>query len=78
MNIATIGVDFGKIWYHVVAFDDRGAISARRRFNRSQLLKFMERTNPCLVGMEACCGSHHLARDLIAFGHAAHCCRPSS
>jgi transposase len=71
MNVATIGIDVGKIWYHVVAFDERGAIAARRRFNRGQLLKFMERTSPSLVGMEACCGSHHLARDLIALGHDA-------
>ena len=71
MIITTIGIDVGKTWYHIVAFDDRGAVAERRRFNRSQLLKFMERASPCLVGMEACCGSHHLARDLIALGHDA-------
>jgi transposase len=24
---------------------------------------------PCLVGMEACVGAHHLSRHLLAFGH---------
>jgi transposase len=31
----------------------------------------MEKAPRCLVGMEASCGSHHLARDLIAMGHDA-------
>lgn len=43
----------------------------RERFNRSQLLRYMARADPALIGMEASCGSHHLARDLIAQGHDA-------
>ena len=26
---------------------------------------------PCLIGMEACAGAHHLSRKLKAFGHEA-------
>jgi transposase len=25
--------------------------------------------SPCLVGMEACCGAHHLGQRLVTFGH---------
>jgi transposase len=38
---------------------------------------------PCLIGMEACVGAHHLSRRLRALGHdarlmAARCVRPYS
>src|SRR3954466_8028137 len=71
MSVTTIGIDVGKTWFHVIGFDDRGAAVARERFNRSQLLRYMSKIPPALVGMEASCGSHHLARDLIALGHDA-------
>lgn len=71
MNTTTIGIDVGKTWFHLVALDERGSIVARQRFNRSQLLRFMGKLGSCLVGMEASCGSHHLARALLALGHDA-------
>jgi transposase len=71
MEIATIGVDVGKIWFHAGCLDRSGAIVTRHRFNRSQLLRFMGKLDACMVGMEASCGSHHLARALVALGHDA-------
>ena len=71
MSVTTIGIDVGKIWFHLIGLDSRGAVVARERFNRSQLLRYMSRLALALVGMEASCGSHHLARDLIALGHDA-------
>jgi transposase len=71
MSIATVGIDVGKTWYHLVGFDAGGAIVARQRFNRAQLVRYMAKVAPCRVGMEASCGSHHLARDLLAMGHDA-------
>ncbi len=71
MSVVTIGIDVGKTWFHLVGLDSRGAIVARQRFNRSQLLRYMGKLAPCLIGMEASCGSHHLARQLLAIGHDA-------
>ena len=71
MSIVTIGIDVGKTWFHLIGLDNRGAVVARQRFNRGQLLRYMSKVQPALVGMEASCGSHHLARDLIALGHDA-------
>ena len=71
MEIATIGIDVGKVWLHAVCPDRSGAIVTRHRFNRSQFLKFMGKLDACMVGMEASCGSHHLARALVALGHDA-------
>jgi hypothetical protein len=33
---------------------------------------------PGLVGMEACCGAHHLGRALASFGHTVRLRRPAS
>ena len=71
MSVATIGIDVGKTWFHLIGLDGRGAVVARQRFNRGQLLRYMSRIDPALVGMEASCGSHHLARALIELGHDA-------
>ena len=35
------------------------------------LLRFFEKIQPCLVGLEACGGSHYWAREIAEFGHDA-------
>jgi transposase len=69
MQISTIGVDIGKNCFHFVGFDARGGIVARRQCSRPQLIRALANLPPCLVGMEACCGAHHLGRILVAQGH---------
>jgi transposase len=69
MQIATIGIDIGKSSFHVVGLDARGAIVLRRRCTRTQLMRDVANLPPCLVGMEACCGAHHLGQRLVTFGH---------
>ena len=68
-KIAVIGIDIGKTTFHVVALDKRGAIVLRRKFSRGQLEAWIANVPPCLIGMEACVGAHHLARRLKALGH---------
>jgi transposase len=69
MQISTIGVDIGKNSFHFVGFDARGGIVIRRQCSRPQLIRALANLPPCLVGMEACCGAHHLGRILVAQGH---------
>ena len=69
MQISTIGIDIGKNRFHFVGFDARGAIVVRRQCSRTQLIRALANLPPCLVGMEACCGAHHLGRVLVAQGH---------
>jgi len=70
-RIAVVGVDLGKNTFHAIGFDKRGKIVFRRKFTRSALDIWFANLPPCLVGMEACVGSHHLARRLTAIGHDA-------
>jgi Transposase len=69
--IAVVGVDIGKNSFHVVALDDRGAMLLRQKWSRNQVEARFANMPPCLIGMEACVGAHHLSRKLKAFGHDA-------
>jgi len=68
-TIATIGIDLGKNTFHLVGLDKRGAIALQRKVSRSQLEHRLCNVPRCLIGMEACSGSHHIGRQLTALGH---------
>ena len=69
MNAKTIGIDLGKTIFHLVGMDKRGNVILKKRLSRSQLMKFLVNVPPCLIGMEASCGCHHIGRQLAGFGH---------
>jgi len=70
-GIAVIGVDIGKNSFHVVGHDKRGAIVLRQKWSRGQVEARLANLRPCLIGMEACVGAHHLSRKLQMLGHDA-------
>ena len=43
----------------------------RQKWSRSQVTARFANLPPCLIGMEACVGAHHLSRKLTALGHDA-------
>ena len=69
--IAVIGIDIGKNSFHVVGQDKRGEIVLRQKWSRGQVGARLANLTPCLIGMEACVGAHHLSRKLQALGHDA-------
>ena len=69
--IAVIGIDIGKNSFHVVGLDERGAIVLRQKWSRGQVETRFANLPPCLIGMEAFVGAHHLSRQLGALGHDA-------
>jgi transposase len=68
---AVVGIDIGKNWFHIVGLDQRGAIVLRQRWSRGQVEARCANMRPCLIGMEACVGAHHLSRKLKMLGHDA-------
>jgi transposase len=70
-TIVVMGVDIGKNSFHVVGLDQRGAIVLRQRWSRGQVESWLANMPPCLIGMEACVGAHHLSRKLQRLGHDA-------
>ena len=69
MDIAVLGVDLGKNVCSVVRLDASGAVVMQRKVRRETLIRLAEKLPPCVVGMEACCGAHHLGRLFAAHGH---------
>jgi transposase len=69
MEVTTLGIDLGKNVFHVVGLDARGRVAVKRRVSRSQLMVLTGNLPACLVGIEACPGSHHMARRLESYGH---------
>jgi transposase len=69
--IAVIGIDIGKNSFHVVGQDTRGQIVLRQKWSRHQVEARFANMPPCLIGMEACVGAHHLSRRLKTLGHDA-------
>src|SRR3974390_2520159 len=70
-KIAVIGSDIGKTSFHLVGQDRRGSIVLRQKWSRGQVEARLANVRPCLIGMEACVGAHHLSRKLRALGHDA-------
>ena len=69
--IAVVGIDVGKNTFHVVGLDRRGAITLRQKWSRGQVEARLANMPPCLIGMVACVGAHHLSRKLKALGQDA-------
>src|SRR6516162_8600729 len=67
--ISTIGIDVGKNTFHLVGLDKRGAIVLRQKVTRHQLGRRFSNIPRCLIGMEACSGTHFIARQITALGH---------
>ncbi len=68
-KIVRMGVDLGKNAFHLFGVGESGATVQKNKLRRKQMLEYFANLSPCLVGMEACGGSHHWARELTKLGH---------
>ena len=69
MHVSVLGIDLGKNVCSLVGLDASGAVVVRRRVKRETLVALAAKLPPCIVGLEACCGAHHLGRLFTAYGH---------
>lgn len=76
-KIITIGIDLAKNVFALHAVDAQGQIVwTKPAVKRSQLLELVANIPPCVIGMEACSGAHHWAREFIKFGHTVRLIAP--
>lgn len=68
-NIALIGIDLGKNSFHVHCQDRHGKAVYRKKFTRPKLIEFLATCPATTIAMEACGGSHFMARRLTELGH---------
>jgi len=69
MTIETLGIDIGKSTFHLVGLDERGHPVLKQKLSREKLMQFIANLPTCLIGMESCPGSQHLARRFLDSGH---------
>jgi transposase len=60
-TVVVIGIDIGKNSFHLVGLDGDGALVLRQKWSRGQVEARLPNVPPCLIGMEACVGAHHLS-----------------
>src|SRR4051812_50148486 len=68
-NPAVIGLDIAKNVFQVHGADAEGRCMLRRRLRRAEVITFFARLPKALVGIEACPGGYHWARELRSLGH---------
>jgi len=69
-KLSRVGIDLAKNVFQLHGVDRHGKAVWRRRLTRDKWLKvLLEKVEPgCEIGMEACAGAHHWARQLRAKG----------
>ena len=68
-QFSRIGLDTSKAVFTLHCVDQTGHPVLRLDLRRAQLLPFFKKHASTVVAMEACGGSHHWARKLMALGH---------
>jgi transposase len=71
MKLSRVGVDLAKNVYQLHGVDRSGNTVWKRRLRRNVWLQaLMDKAEPgCVIGMEACTGAHHWARELQSRGY---------
>jgi transposase len=76
MSAAFIGLDLAKSVFQVHGVDAQGKVVVTKRLRWDAVLAFFANLAPCVVGMEACAGSHFWAREIARLGHTVRLMAP--
>ncbi|MHA6327291.1 IS110 family RNA-guided transposase [Roseivivax sp. CAU 1753] len=69
MQIVRIGLDLAKNVFEVHGVDAHDKAILRKTLRRDAVPQFFAELPPCVVGMEACSGSHYWAKVFAGLGH---------
>lgn len=67
MNINVLGIDIAKSVFELHGIGEKGI--QKQRLSREKLAAYIAKLPPCLIGMEACGGSHYWSRKFKLMGH---------
>lgn len=76
MQIKRVGLDLAKRAIQEHAVDRHDSVVRKHSIKRAELLPLFADRPPCLIGMEACAGAHHWARELSRLGHTVRLMAP--
>lgn len=71
-----VGIDLGKNTFHLHGHGKPGRELFHKKLSRQQMMKFFGNLPACTVVIEACAGSHFVAKELMAMGHKANLISP--
>jgi transposase len=69
MKLTPVGIDIAKLIFQVHYVDEETGEIVNQPIKRAKFLEFFANRTACLIGMEACGGAHHWARQLKKMGH---------
>ena len=77
MTILTVGIDLAKNVFAVHGINEAGKPElVKPNVARDKLVESIAALPPCVIGMEACSGAHHWARQFEALGHTVRLIAP--
>lgn len=68
-NPTTIGIDLAKNIFHLYALDEQGKTLWEKAMKPQNAIIILENLPPCIIGIEACGGSHYWHRAFSELGH---------
>lgn len=68
-GMQVVGLDIAKLVFQMHTVDLATGEIVNAQIKRAKVLEHFANRAPCLVGIEACGGAHHWARELSALGH---------
>ena len=68
-KVNVLGIDLAKNVFQLHGLDLQGNVVLKKKLRRGQLTAFIANLQPCLIGIEACSGSHYWARAFSQYGH---------
>jgi transposase len=69
VKLTPVGIDIAKSVFQVHFVDQETGEIVNKPIKRAKFLEHFANRAPCLIGMEACGGAHHWARQLTELGH---------
>ena len=68
-ELTVLGIDLAKQSFQLHGVDASGQVVLKKKLVRDKLIAFIAKLPHCLIGLEACGGSHHWVRVFEKFGH---------
>ena len=70
MKITQIGMDIAKSVFPLHGVDSHARVALKKKLKRSEVLAFFRAASVCEVGIKACGGAHHWAREISKLGRS--------
>ncbi len=67
--VAVMGIDLAKQSFQLHGVDANGIVVLKKKLTRKKLREFIAKIPPCIIGIEACGGSHYWRRVFETHGH---------